>query len=879
MKPIRPIRAVLFLTAALLLSTAFAPVEKKSFEDKILEHFGARKLLAQEKLYLHLDKPYYAAGDNLYFKGYLVDAITHSPEKIPTNYIYVELADRKDSVFVRQKIRRDSAGFQGSMTLSPELDKGDYVIRAYTEWMRNGDPDFFFTKNIRIENSIKEKVKAEISYQTDANGSRRASVRFSAPDGSPVQKAKVHRTVTNKQNKNPRYGNHTTDERGEISFPLPETDTTVVSPRIDLHLTNDLYDSRYTFYLPVFESDFHLSFFPEGGNLTDGTTQIIAFKGQQANGHSEETEGYVTDSRGDTLTRFKSEHDGMGSFALRVRKGESYRATAVSASGQTKTFDLPPVSETPYALRLTQAEDRMHYAVSAAPGTPETDTVYLAAHVRGDIVFAHTITGENRSGIIPSSLFKPGIAHFILLDKQGMPLAERLAFFHPEQPAEWKISTDKPAYRKRDKIAVTLHLTDSTDQPLQGNFSVSVTDDRLVQTDSLADHIVSNLLLTSDLKGYIENPAYYFRSNDAAARRHLDLVMLTHGWRRFKIENVLEMPAADISHYKEGGQTLSGRILNPLKLGAKNASVSLTSLDNSTVAQVSADENGYFLIDSIGFRDTTLFLIQGRSRKGSDVVTVEMDPETFPEIPNKNPFQEPDTARLQTYADLVRDTYFNAGGVPVYELNEITVTGKRDESLKTNYSSISSYIMSPDRFIRPGINNAFDAVCMLPGVFGTGTGELKIRNQTPLLLIDNMECDDPLILKDIEARHVKAIEVLKGATSSFMTSRNTSGGVIMVTLEAGHIQTAEKSPGFHYFKRLGYHLSKEFYQPAYDTPEKRELTAADQRSTIYWNPSVNTDKTGDIHLEFYASDHPENYRITIEGIGDTGCPYHYSDRL
>ncbi len=875
----KPIRGILFAAASLLFSTAFLPADNRPFEDKILEYFSAWKLLAQEKLYLHLDKPYYAAGDNIYFKGYLVDAVTHSPENIPTNYIYVELADRKDSVFVRQKIRRDSAGFRGSLVLSPELNKGDYVVRAYTEWMRNGDPDFFFTKNIRIENSILEKVKAAISYRTDANGSRRAIVRFSAPDGSPVQKAKVHHTVTNKQNKNPRYGNHTTDERGEISFSLPATDTAAVSPRIDLHLTSDLYDSRYTFYLPVFEPDFHLDFFPEGGNLTDGATQIVAFKGQQANGYSIETEGYVTDSRGDTLTRFKSEHDGMGSFALKVRKGETYRATAVSASGQTKTFDLPQASETPYALRLTQAEDRVHYAVTAAPGISETDTVYLAAHVRGDIIFAHAITGGNRSGIIPSSLFKAGIAHFILLDKEGMPLAERLVFFRPEQPGQWKISTDKPVYRKRDKIAVTLRLTDSTGYPLQGNFSVSVTDDRLVQTDSMADNIVSNLLLTSDLKGYIENPAYYFRSDDAITRRHLDLVMLTHGWRRFKIENVSEMPVAAISHYKEGGQTISGRILNPLKTGAKNASVSLTTLDNSTVAQVSADENGYFLIDSIGFRDTTLFLIQGRSRKGSDVVTVEVDPETFPEIPNKNLFKEPDTARLQTYADLVRDIYFNTGGVPVYELNEITVTGKKDESLETNYSSISSYIMSPDRFLRPGINTAFDAVCMLPGVFGTGTGELKIRNQTPLLLIDNMECDDPLILKDIEARHVKAIEVLKGATSSFMTSRNTSGGVIMVTLEAGHIQTAEKSPGFHYFKRLGYHLPKEFYQPTYDTPEKKELAAADQRSTLYWNPSVDTDETGNIRLEFYASDHPENYRITIEGIGDTGSPYRYSDRL
>ena len=862
-----------------LLFSAFIPADSNFFENKILEYFNARQLLAQEKLYLHLDKPYYAAGDNIYFKGYLVNAITHSSNEIPTNYIYVELANRKDSVYIRQKIRRDSAGFYGSLYLSPELNQGDYVIRAYTEWMRNDDPDFFFTQNIRIGNAIKERVKAAVSYQTNNNGERQVTVRFSAPDGTPVEKAKVHRTITNKQNKNPRYGNQTTNDQGEISFPIPDLDTTVTEPRIELHLTNDLYDSQYTFYIPDFNHDFHLSFFPEGGQLINGATQIIAFKGQQSNGYSEETEGYIVNKQGDTITRFKSEHDGMGAFALRIQKGETYQAIATSSSGKTKTFNLPPVSETPYALQLTQSKDKIRYAITAAPEIAENDTVYLAAHVRGNIVFAHTITEKNRSGIIPHSLFNSGIAHFILLSNKGLPLAERLIFIYPENQAQWKITTDKSSYQKREKITLKLCLTDSSEKPLQGDFSVSVTDNRLIQKDSLADNIVSNLLLTSDLKGYIENPAYYFQADDPKTQRHLDLVMLTHGWRRFKIENILETPSANISHYKEGGQVISGQVLNPLNKGAKNANISLTSLDNSTFAQVSTDEKGYFLIDSIGFQDTTLFLIQGYSRKGSDVVSVKVDPETFPEIPNKKPFKQPDTVRLRNYTDLIRDTYFNAGGMPVYELNEVTVTGQRKENLENNYSSISSYIMAPDRFMRPGINNAFDAVCMLPGVFGTGTGELKIRNQEPLLLIDYMECDDPLILKTIEAKNVKAIEVLKGATSSFMTSRNTYGGVIMVTLESGHIQTAEQSPGFHYFKRLGYHISKEFYHPIYDTPEKKELSGPDERSTIYWSPSINTNEQGVAQIEFYASDHPGNYHIDIEGISDAGIPYSYSNSL
>ena len=101
----------------------------------------------------------------------------------------------------------------------------------------------------------------------------------------------------------------------------------------------------------------------------------------------------------------------------------------------------------------------------------------------------------------------------------------------------------------------------------------------------------------------------------------------------------------------------------------------------------------------------------------------------------------------------------------------------------------------------------------------------------------------------------------------------------MVTLESGHIQTAEQSPGFHYFKRLGYHISKEFYHPIYDTPEKKELSGPDERSTIYWSPSINTNEQGVAQIEFYASDHPGNYHIDIEGVSDAGIPYSYSNSL
>lgn len=78
--------------------------------------FPDHRKTPQEKLYLHLDKPYYGAGEEIWFRGYLLNAITHM-DNSPSNYIYVELTDRGDSVLQRFKFRRDSLGFRGSIPL------------------------------------------------------------------------------------------------------------------------------------------------------------------------------------------------------------------------------------------------------------------------------------------------------------------------------------------------------------------------------------------------------------------------------------------------------------------------------------------------------------------------------------------------------------------------------------------------------------------------------------------------------------------------------------------------------------------------------------------------------------------------------------------
>ena len=141
-----------------------------------------------------------------------------------------------------------------------------------------------------------------------------------------------------------------------------------------------------------------------------------------------------------------------------------------------------------------------------------------------------------------------------------MPISERLVFIKHPPTDKWEIITDKKEYGKREKVKLNIAETNSIDgMPLPGEYSISITDNNLVKNDSLADNICSNILLTSDLKGYIEAPGSYFKDNSGKTERYLDFVMLTHGWKRFKVKDINKLPDINVQYPVEQGLYISGK--------------------------------------------------------------------------------------------------------------------------------------------------------------------------------------------------------------------------------------------------------------------------------------------------------------------------------
>lgn len=859
-------RSITVLLGVLLY---FSSLSAQTMQDTIIANFSLMERIPKEKLYLHLDKPFYGAGEKIWFKGYLVNAITHQ-DNAQSNFIITELINRSDSIVERKKIRRDSLGFHNAFTLPATLPAGDYYLRGYSNWMLNEDPDFFFSRNIKIGNSIDNTIVSSIEYQQEDDTHYTAKIKFT----SNVQAVFENTTIKYLYLENGKIknkGKKKTDENGWISISLPDLKSPVAR-RIEVEFDDPQYIYKRTFHLPVFTNDFDVKFFPEGGALINIPHQNVAFKAQGADGFSKEIEGFLFNSKGDTLTNFRSEHNGMGIFTMNPVNNETYYVTVRTNDSITKRFDLPAIEPKGISITMSHYKQEIRYEIQKTEATEWPQKLFLLAHTRGKLAILQPINPKRTFGKMNDSLFTEGITHFMLIDEQGNALSERLIFVPDHKPNQWQITTDQPTYGKREKVSLQIAAKDSEGNPVEGTFSVSITDRKSIQPDSLADNILSNLLLTSDLKGYVEDPAFYFLNQDARTLRSIDYLMMTHGWRRHKMENVLRTPSLNFTNYIEKGQTISGRIMGFFGANVKKGPICVLAPKYNIIATTETDEKGQFIVNT-SFRDSTTFLVQARTKKGFAGVDILMDPPQYPVATHKAPYFNGATTFMEDYLMNTRDQYYMEGGMRVYNLKEVTVTAKRERpSSKSIYTGgINTYTVEEDRLQGYG-QTAFDAASRLPSVTITNGSEIHIRNNSEpaIIVIDDIVYEDASdILKDIQVSDMSSISLLRGADAVILGPR-ASGGAVVITLKDPRNLPARPAQGIITYTPLGYSESVEFYHPTYDTPEKKNAQRSDFRSTVYWNPELRLDAEGKATIEYYTPDSTAPEDIIIEGVDKNG---------
>lgn len=840
-------------------------------------------LFPNEKIHVHTDRSVYACSDTIWFRAYLVNAVNNQPETT-SRYIYSELINPFGNVVSRVKIREDKDSlFYGYLPLEEDIPAGEYIIRAYTRYMTNSGEEYFFRKPIHIVSPFSHSLATTVTFE-----------------GKPQQnqiKGLIGLTNTLTKEDISLENVSIYDENGKIEYWTEGKQSRFkISPDKYKHKVIKLEAANFQQFLPVSlpANDYHVDFLPEGGNLPAGVSSTMAFKALNTYGLSEDITGTVKDEAGKEICSFQTLHAGMGRFSWIPETGKKYYAECISKTGVEKRFELPAPEMNISTLNIEESYSDYHINILYSNGIATDETQTLLIHQRGFPLFVQPFRQTHRISI-DKKAFSPGIIHLLLLSSQGQIISERQVFVQSQKQATAHIQTDKETYTQREKVRLDITLQDVEGKPVQGNFSLAVTDNADVLPDS-SYTIYTSLLLSSDLKGYIEDPGWYFCGDDNARKEGLDLLMLTQGWRKYNVENALTANYKQPAILPEASQRITGSVKRLVGNKAiANAKIQIHIPKERVLEEIHAGEDGSFEFDFFEFPDSTIYNIQATTKKNGRNVLLSLDPETFPEADQIWPVHSY-SAQCTTnniYSDLPasvefldktnrRMTYEN--GIRNIFLENIVVTAKK-KIYRTPYERIPSIITIREEDLKntpmldlptflnsrlPGVN--FDIAGM---VNGRAIVYAEDKDKTPepdgiRIILNGFPINDQelalLTLQSLRIQDIAQIDYNRHETDGLAWFPMTGAYFIAITLKNG-VEPYDYMPkNIRQIQLLGHQKPVAFYSPKYETLQQKNSETPDLRTTIYWNPNIQTNRRGKTFVEFYTADGNSPYSVAIEGI-------------
>ncbi len=865
-------KKILLLFCLLYVAGTVVAQETDEEADSVRQSFMQQLyLFPQEKIYLQTDKFNYLSGEQIRFRAHLVNAVDNKPVYI-SRYVYVEIINPADDVVKRVKIRPDSIGtYSGYLNLADDLPEGMYTLRAYTRYMRNGSEEYFFRKTIHVLDPLSLQLKTVPSFTVEKNNIG-VSFRFiDAQNGDTITPEIVSCKLKDKPAKtlNPTGKTHF-----EWNFNFPEKQKNR-SMLLSLVYKGRKYNRYYT--IPYDTDDFNVSFFPEGGYIIPNASCLVAFKALNPSGLGEDISGSLYNSKGEEIMAFTSLHLGMGFFNFFPVPNESYYAVCRNTQGAAKRFDFPEVTPGAMAVSARFAGEKLTVALKSDGQIQEG--LSLLIHQRGQVFYHSPWNPATETYMFPSWFFPSGIINILLLNARHEVLSERLIYSANETDfSRIKPSLSKPSYQTRDHIVLKMRVENMDSTFLPGSIAVSVTDKETVARDTTVD-IVSTLLLSSELKGYIESPASYLKGNKTD-KYALDALMMTQGWKRYDIPAVLQGKIQTPDAFKpEVAQEISGKadgLFRSLKEGHISMLATLDSLVTTETTQT--DDQGRFTFNA-EFPEGTALTLQSLNKKGNKNNLIEVNKETFPtsvhaSLPQKYAVVNMGNENQKGYLEKANEEYVQKYGIRTIDLDEITVVGRKSEKYTESayYSPLSATgVRTSEDIEKMAVSSFRSLLYTQSGIIVRNDKITTTTSQTPVLfIIDNVTYEDFFDrLDDIDVTSIDNLFVVKD--NSFLPGYfpNTNGAIV-ITTKMGYTPKPQKSLNIEQIIPLGYQQAAEFYSPVYKTPEQKNASAPDLRTTIYWKSDVWFSETGEATIDFYSADASTTYMVTGEGVSGNG---------
>ena len=641
-----------------------------------------------------------------------------------------------------------------------------------------------------------------------------------------------------------------------------------------------------------------LHFLPEGGDMIAGNENNMAFIAIDDYGNPQKITGILFDQTGKALLNFNSNAHGMGKFLIIPDKQDLYYATWKDEKGIEHRTDLPLVKNEGVTLRILYTGHKLNFTVSRSPAYPVNEKMIVVAHMNQQMVYkAYLSLKDNltNGGNIPTDQLPTGILQVTLFDINEKPLAERVLFINNHNYRfDGALQLTTKSLIKRGRNVLEFNLPDT----LKSNLSLAITDAEVDGNKPEDDNIITRMLLTGDLHGILKDPYYYFSNASDSLSEQLDLVMLTHGWRKINWQMLYQGKTPQIKYHIEDFISLNAEVLgvdNSRIAKDESITVIFQNKDSSSkLLEIPRLSNGKFSLTGLIFYDTAKAYYQfTQNTKLSNEAAVIFRNGLYTGPKNLHPFNmslpvwSADDSSLIRKNRILYDEISRLGllsNSKIQNLQLVTIKGRVKSDKQKLDELYSSGLFSGgnatifDLNSDPTALGALDIFTYLQGKVaglqiingGGGPPTLSWRGATPGLYLDEIPVD-PSTMKTISVPDIAMVKVFTPGTGGFS---NGAGGVIAVYTKKGSDRPPDPNvKGLEMARILGYAPLRIFFSPDYlRFPEPDTF---DSRTTLYWNPNIMMGKENKkLTVPFYNSDVTHQLRIIIEGFNAEGKLLH-----
>lgn len=858
----------------------------------------------REKLFIHYDRPFYKVKDTMWMKGYLLSASENSITD-STGIAYIEIINAANEVVKRTAAPCYWGRFQSSIVLKEDdFPQGSYLLRAYTNWMRNFGDSTFFESRFTIINPVSGDWNARIE-QLSLTGNRIIiDASLTANNLQPIARKKIGIRVRSKSHALLKL-QAITDAEGNLFI-----DTLLKNYASGKSLSVEISDKEdLKLQVPVSaagQSAIDLQFLPEGGSFIAGKQRLLGFKALNSYGKGIDIKGVIKNGQGQEVARFASVHKGMGAVAFIPQAGETY--TAYPDKGQP--VKLPEATTSGTALHVVNDESDDSVRISI-DGTPDLSgkRFFFAAASKG-IIFAEgpvRIAVKEHNLGIAKKVLPSGIATFTLYDSLMRPVNERSVFIWHKDPLQLSLVSNKETYRKKDSVSLRLTVKDIHNKNNGGSFSIAVIDTSQVSVNKLSENLLTYMLLSADLKGVVEDPYYYFQDPAPGAA---DALLLTQGWVHY------EWQPANFKYSREAAYTITGKATNIFNKPFSNTKVTLfgkVGKEGLLAMDTTTDKNGIFTFTHFPYfaNDSVSLAIAAVNKKGKAFnVGVELNEPKFPPytgggtlFDRQNILLDTATAQFVNKQTAMRKLIKKNGEY----LDEVVVKTNAliPGSKNLNKNGGADQVINEKILQQTPKATLLDVLNKQVKGFRIGSPPKRtalmymVYTNIARFIIDGVDLhffyhssgmgpNDYILfldtyLKYFSAEDIKGIEIMNNPRfnssyrSHFLSIQEqmNSGPVqtdysfIEITTQSGSGPFIRKTPGMYLYRPVVPVLAKQFYSPRYASPDVK-TAFPDLRTTVYWNPEVIVSRNGATPISFHTSESNSNYMILVQGINLVG---------